>query len=199
MRSAISVAALLVKVIAQIFCGGIPSSIKYRIRLVSVLVFPVPAPATIKRGPVGACTARSWASFNRMELLFWGICGFSGVLVLYTHWLFFKKMKKDNLPLIVAVFLATGGLLSGVSALGNKTGITEVASTRRSAEFFISTAQGAQNAATLFGAQTLSPVTAVSGNGALNSKSVFSVSLGAVKDSGSSFGLKQAQVSSLSR
>ncbi len=103
------------------------------------------------------------------------------------------------MPLIVAVFLAIGGLLSGVSVLNGKTGIVEVASARRSSEFLISTAQGAETTATLFGTRTLSPVAAVSGDGVLDQKSIFSDTLGAVKDPGNNFGLKQAQISSLSR
>jgi len=47
-------AALLVKVIAQIRSGGVPVSIRWIIRLVRVFVLPVPAPATINSGAWGA-------------------------------------------------------------------------------------------------------------------------------------------------
>lgn len=103
------------------------------------------------------------------------------------------------MPLIVAIFLVIGGLLSSLSILGSKTGAIEVASAHRSTEFLISTAQGAEIAATLFGAQTPSPVTAVSGDGTLNARSVFSAMLGAVKDPGSNSGPRPVQISSLSR
>jgi hypothetical protein len=95
-------------------------------------------------------------------------------------------MKRDNSPLIVAVFLVVVGLLSGVSVFDGKAGATEVASARRSAEFFISTAQGAENATTLFSARTLSPITAVSDASAPNPRFVYSTALGAVKDIGMS-------------
>src|SRR5689334_11300507 len=50
MRASISRAALLVKVIAQTLSLPPPTAKKWATRLVRVLVLPVPAPATIKRG-----------------------------------------------------------------------------------------------------------------------------------------------------
>jgi hypothetical protein len=94
-------------------------------------------------------------------------------------------MKKDNGPLIVAVFLAIGGLLSGVAIFRDGTRVADITSVRRNVAFFIPTAQGAENAAMLFGARTPYPVTAVSGNEAQAPELVFSVTLGAVKDPGS--------------
>ena len=96
--------------------------------------------------------------------------------------------------MIVAVFLVIGGLLSGVFVFKNQTVTTGAVSGGRNAEFFISTAQGAENAAMLFGTQPLSPIAAVSGDGATSSGKVFFTALGAVKDAGA-----PAQASSLSR
>ena len=56
-RRSISWAALLVNVSAQIFHEGTPDRIRYANRSVRVVVFPVPAPATIKRGEKGASDA----------------------------------------------------------------------------------------------------------------------------------------------
>ena len=50
-RSRISPAALLVKVIARIFQGATPCSIRYATRCVSTRVLPEPAPAKIRSGP----------------------------------------------------------------------------------------------------------------------------------------------------
>ena len=82
----------------------------------------------------------------------------------------------------MAVFLVIGGLLSGAFVFKNQTGITDAVSGGQRAEFFISTAQGAENAVMLFGAQPLSPITAVSGDGATSSGKIFLTALGAVKD-----------------
>jgi len=95
-------------------------------------------------------------------------------------------MKKDNGPLIVAVFLVIGGLLSGATVLNSRMQGTEVLSNHRNNDFFISIARGAENAAALFGARTLSSITAVSANGGPYSKVVFSPTLGAIKDPGTS-------------
>ena len=57
-RSAISLAALLVKVIARIVEGGAPrSSTRWAMRWVRTRVFPEPAPATTSSGPGSAVTA----------------------------------------------------------------------------------------------------------------------------------------------
>jgi hypothetical protein len=95
-------------------------------------------------------------------------------------------MKKDSVPLIMAIFLVVGGLFSTM-LLNNGTGITEASPAHRSAEFFISTAQGAESSAALFGARTLSSLTAVSGDGTLDIRSAFSVNLGAVENVGISW------------
>jgi hypothetical protein len=93
-------------------------------------------------------------------------------------------MKKDNSPLIVAVFLVIGGLLSGASFFADKTGVVSVAAAHRNASFLISTAQGAVNTATLFGARAIPPVSAVSGESAPDPRLLFSATLGTVKDPG---------------
>jgi len=93
-------------------------------------------------------------------------------------------MKKGNRPLIVAVFLVIGGLASATSVIQNGTHAAEVVSTHRSGEFFIPTAQGAENAATLFSMRTLSPITAVSSDNTQGQRLVFSAAQGAVKDPG---------------
>ena len=82
---------------------------------------------------------------------------------------------------MVAVFLVIGGLVSGFSIFSTKAEIAEIASVRRNAQFLISTAQGAENAATLFGARTLSPVVAVSDDSAMDLMATFSPTLGAVR------------------
>jgi hypothetical protein len=105
-----------------------------------------------------------------------------------------KKINKDNRPLIVAVFLVIAGLLSGASVFKNQTGIARAVSGGQKDEFFISIAQGAENTAMLFGARSLSPIAAVSGDGATSSGKVFFTALGAVKDVGAAI-----QTSSLSR
>jgi hypothetical protein len=65
-----------VKVIAQMRSGGVPAAIKWTILLISVLVLPVPAPATINRGEVGASAAFFCSGFR-------GIFGFCvGVVIL---------------------------------------------------------------------------------------------------------------------
>jgi|GEM_PF-1724392 hypothetical protein len=104
-------------------------------------------------------------------------------------------MKKDNVPLIVAIFLVMGGLLSGAFVFGNNGGETQVTPSRGSG-FFISAARGAEGATMFLGIQVPSPITAVSNNSELNTKSVFSNTLGAVKDIGT---LGLVQSSSLSR
>ena len=86
--------------------------------------------------------------------------------------------------MIVAVFLVIGGFLSGISVIDSRTGVVEVAAGNRGAGFFISRAQGAENATMLLGARAPSPVVAVSDNSVLNPKLVFSTNLGAVKSAG---------------
>ena len=107
-------------------------------------------------------------------------------------------MKKDNSPLIVAVFLAIGGLLSSPFVFNSGTGMANVAAAGRDAGFLISSARGAENAAALFSAQAPSPVAAVSDGGTLDPKSVFSTELGAVKSGGAfaAFGASQQETSS---
>ena len=64
MRSSISPAALSVKVTAKISSVfALPVSTKYASRLVNTEVFPVPAPATIKSGPLSWVMACFCASF----------------------------------------------------------------------------------------------------------------------------------------
>src|SRR5437879_1267440 len=64
-RSAISWAALLVKVMARISYGLTPFSlIRYAIRWVSARVLPLPAPATIRTGPSVCRTASRWMSLR---------------------------------------------------------------------------------------------------------------------------------------
>ncbi len=64
-RSAISAAALLVKVTARIASGGTPFSwISQAMRLVITRVFPDPAPARISSGPSVASTAARCSGFN---------------------------------------------------------------------------------------------------------------------------------------
>src|SRR5919109_2708270 len=64
-RSCISLAALLVKVIARIAVGGTRLSlIRWATRWVRTRVLPDPAPATIRVGPSVDSTASRWASFN---------------------------------------------------------------------------------------------------------------------------------------
>ena len=62
--SRISQAALLVKVTARILAGAIPYSRRFAMRKVTVLVFPVPAPARIRTGPSVLSTASACAAFN---------------------------------------------------------------------------------------------------------------------------------------
>lgn len=74
-RSRISLAALLVKVIATISCGGTPLAIRAFSRPVRAFVFPEPAPAAISSGPPGWFTAFSCAGFKldivELEELIW--------------------------------------------------------------------------------------------------------------------------------
>jgi hypothetical protein len=90
-------------------------------------------------------------------------------------------MKKDNVPLIVAIFLVMGGFFSGI-ILGNKTLGMQVSPIRQGNGLFIATARGAEGATMLLGARIPSSITAVSDNSELNTKLVFSSALGAVRD-----------------
>ena len=62
--SLISLAALLVNVIARIFLDSTPFLIKLAILVVNTLVLPEPAPAMTKHGPSICCTAFICCSFN---------------------------------------------------------------------------------------------------------------------------------------
>jgi hypothetical protein len=75
-------------------------------------------------------------------------------------------------------------LFSGSAVFNSKTGVAEVASAHRDAELFISTAQGAMNTATLFGARAVPSISAVAGGNAPDPRLVFSPTLGTVKDLG---------------
>src|SRR5437773_2320902 len=68
MRSCISRAALLVKVTARIFAAGIPRSIRREMREVITRVFPEPAPARIKTGPLIVSTALRCSGFSPAKL-----------------------------------------------------------------------------------------------------------------------------------
>jgi hypothetical protein len=62
-RAAISSAALLVNVTAQIRLGESPSwAMRCPIRAIRQYVLPAPGPATTSTGPRGAWMARRWAS-----------------------------------------------------------------------------------------------------------------------------------------
>ena len=74
-RSFISLAALLVNVIAIILYGSTPhSSIKYAILFVSTRVFPEPAPAIISSAPSVYLTALFWLSFKSSNLIYPPLC-----------------------------------------------------------------------------------------------------------------------------
>ena len=64
MRSFISAAALFVKVIASILCGGTPFWTSAQMRAVSTRVLPLPAPAMTSTAPSVSRTAASWLSFR---------------------------------------------------------------------------------------------------------------------------------------
>lgn len=71
-RKRISVAALFVKVSVKVLLDGMPtSSIKYARRVVSVFVFPLPAPAKISNAPSKCVAAACCSGFNplRMSLI----------------------------------------------------------------------------------------------------------------------------------
>src|SRR5919201_1119039 len=64
-RSCISLAALLVKVMASTAVGGTRLSLtRWATRWVRTRVLPDPAPATIRVGPSVVSTASRWASFS---------------------------------------------------------------------------------------------------------------------------------------
>ena len=63
-RSAISLAALFVKVMAKIRYGLTPDSNKCAMRQVRTFVLPEPAPAVTDKGPSVCMTAASCLSFN---------------------------------------------------------------------------------------------------------------------------------------
>ena len=68
--SFISEAAFLVNVRASILSGSQPFSSMYAILLVSTLVFPEPAPATISTGPSIQLTARLCSLFSPSNIVF---------------------------------------------------------------------------------------------------------------------------------
>jgi hypothetical protein len=105
-------------------------------------------------------------------------------------------MKKDTKPLIVAVFLVTGGLLVSAFASRVPAQMTETATAHQDGAFFISTAQGAENTAALFGGQTVSAISAVSGDSVSGPKAIFFVASGAIKDPGTSVKMHFNQKSS---
>jgi hypothetical protein len=96
--------------------------------------------------------------------------------------IFFEKAKKETKPLIVAIFLVTGGLLSGAPLFRPSTGINETNSSGPKGTFFVSSAQGAENTTALFGEKTIPPVSAISGDNAPSQGSIFSVASGAIRD-----------------
>src|SRR3989339_1384329 len=63
-RSRISVAALLVNVMAKIFLAATPDWIKRPILWVMTRVLPDPAPASTRQGPCMKFTASCWARFR---------------------------------------------------------------------------------------------------------------------------------------
>ena len=65
--SRISSAAFFVKVKARIRSGRTPWDISRAIRVVSTLVFPEPAPATMSIGPSVCCAASLCAGLNRLR------------------------------------------------------------------------------------------------------------------------------------
>src|SRR5690554_3688029 len=68
----ISLAALLVNVIAKISSAGIPLLIKLLTLAVNVIVLPVPAPATTKSGP-SICSAASFCSLFKLFKMSFGV------------------------------------------------------------------------------------------------------------------------------
>ncbi len=65
----ISLAALLVKVMAKILYGGTCSSNKCAMRQVNTFVLPEPAPAKINVGPAICFTASVCSLFNESKIL----------------------------------------------------------------------------------------------------------------------------------
>src|ERR1035437_3678707 len=67
-RSRISPAALFVKVIARILCGGTPRSpTRLATRYVRTRVLPEPAPASSRSGPSVVVTASRWEGLRAMR------------------------------------------------------------------------------------------------------------------------------------
>jgi murein DD-endopeptidase MepM/ murein hydrolase activator NlpD len=92
---------------AQMRSGGVPEAIRWTILLVNVLVLPVPAPATINRGEVGASAARCCSGFK------FGILNFISNIV--------GKLNSSYKPLIVAVFLVAIAFVGESLISGGKT------------------------------------------------------------------------------
>ena len=74
-RVRISIAALFVKVSVKVLLDGIPtSSIKYARRVVSVFVFPLPAPAKISNAPSICLTASHCSGFSPLKISLIFVC-----------------------------------------------------------------------------------------------------------------------------
>ena len=67
-RSRISVAALLVKVMARMLYGATPYAKRFAMRQVSTFVLPEPAPAMMSSGPSVCATAFFCAGFKPLKI-----------------------------------------------------------------------------------------------------------------------------------
>ncbi len=66
-RSAISAAALLVKVMARMDSGATPWARRWAMRMVRVRVLPVPGPAVMTRGASTTAMAAAWSGLRGRE------------------------------------------------------------------------------------------------------------------------------------